>query len=482
MSASRNAILTFNSCDQPGSIMPGFSWRARFLLAALSCFSVGLMMKAQREFRFFDLHEVKRSMCDYRPPKENFIYPINASDYSFPLPLPMQVMEEFIAQHSKRALLNDPHPEQRKYALAFYQCPLNAGNNMHRFFNGLLWSILTNRTMVVRYWSKRVCKKYGLQTYSKAMCRASNNQCDCDLILNRAPWMPMFNDFEQIALSSDPGIDPEEAYIVPYHATMGRTKDNPRFPIPDNFEEDYGVDLVSKYPHRLVMFPLCYLKFRQLRNKTLQDTLLTTDWARERAERLFSLGEDFLYGMLHSYTFHFASDVRSAIPASLEQDNQAYFTIGLHSRHRFEALDGCDISRETQCIEQILNRKNSSSSIQVRIMSDRPCTVKMLSEWLKKRNHTVMMAKHEQETPDMLREHGPYAGIGYFKDLAVVSTAQNALVAMTRSSSDLLKELMVFKQAIEYWKRGQVLRGDMRRVLMHCVLPYQPDPSENGHE
>ena len=53
-----------------------------------------------------------------------------------PLPLPIQVMEQYIREHSVEALRADPHPERRKYALALYQCPKSAGNMM-KYVHGL---------------------------------------------------------------------------------------------------------------------------------------------------------------------------------------------------------------------------------------------------------------------------------------------------------------------------------------------------------
>ena len=49
-------------------------------------------------------------------------------------PLPVTVLEQYIQWHSVDSLRRDPH--HRKFAVAFYSCPLQAGNRMHHFFNG----------------------------------------------------------------------------------------------------------------------------------------------------------------------------------------------------------------------------------------------------------------------------------------------------------------------------------------------------------
>lgn len=51
------------------------------------------------------------------------------------LPLPIQVMEQYKAMHSVHQLVDDD--ENRKYAVLFYTCPLEAGNRLHQFTAGM---------------------------------------------------------------------------------------------------------------------------------------------------------------------------------------------------------------------------------------------------------------------------------------------------------------------------------------------------------
>jgi hypothetical protein len=87
-------------------------------------------------------------------------------------------------------------------------------------------------------------------------------------------------------------------------------------------------------------------------------------------------------------------------------------------------------------------------------MSDRDCTISRLTTWLTNRNISVAVAQHDQHI-DFLSEHGPFAGVGFFQDLALASTARSAIVAMRRSSSDLLLELVVFNRKMEAWMAGE---------------------------
>ena len=389
-------------------------------------------------------------------------------------------MQNYIRQHSVQALERDFHLQDRKYAIAYYQCPHKAGNSLHKFWNNILWSILTNRTVLYKYWNKDIC-----ETYRLLQCKETNTENDCHNLLERAPWMASYDEWKD-RIQQQYGRQASEPFRIPQHATMGDYVTEQSHAIrPTHYEHDYGVDLADKYPHKVVMFPICYTKFWQLGTVALQRELLKTKRARATAAQLFSLGPEFLYGMLHRYTFQFAEAVRAAVPSSLQQHEQTnknrnnqLYTIGLHSRHRFQGLDGCNIKRETNCLNRLIQRRqDKSSSVQVRIMSDRPCTISRISKWLQDRNHSILAVQHKAPTFDAIAEHGPYTGIGYFQDLALVSTSRSAVVGMSRSSSDLLRELVVFQRAMELWETGVDLATMHQSFIDSCQLPYQADPA-----
>ena len=396
---------------------------------------------------------------------EGFWYPGDAvRKHSWPLPVPMQVMEQYIREHSGEALRLDPHPQRRKYALAFYQCPVSAGNRLHHFWNNLLWAILTNRTVLWKYWDQESCLAYS--HYHKGLCKAANTQDDCAKILDRAPWMASYDEWKPMISFNDTDDQP---FVVPDHVTMM----DDTITLPPNYREDWGIDLESKYPHKVLVLPIGYDKFSDLASEALQRKLVKTKWARTRVKDLFSLGDDFLYGMLHKYTFQFTKHIRASTQTLLQQhagDDKNFYTIGLHSRHRYPELDGCDIHRETNCLKEILaQRENKTRPVQVRIMSDRPCTMDRLTDWLQARKHSVMTVIHNETSPDKIAEHGPFAGAAFFEDLALVASSRSALIAMNRSSSDLMRELIVFDHAMEQWQSS----GDIRQTVDQCVLPFQ---------
>ena len=397
-----------------------------------------------------------------------FRYPVNSSSHHRPLPIPIEVMERYMQQHSVEALRRDPHPERRNYAMAFYQCPLQAGNRLHIFWNGLLWAMLANRTILYKYYDKETCLHYGMQAHA-SISKAANTARDCGEILDRAPWMASYDEWKHVISNNET----EEPFKVPQHATdVTVFHEGPRYPLPIDFDGDYGVDLLSKYPHKILIFPTCYFKLRPLREIELQETLLKSEYGRETVHQLFSLGEDYLYGMFHRYTFQFSD----AILESLPRVTDTPFTIGLHSRHRFEALDGCNIDREIACLETILGQRpqdDNGTAVQVRIMSDRPCTISNLTTWLHQRSYSAATVTHKEISRDGNSEHGPFAGAGFFRDLALVSGAKSAIIGMSRSSSDLLRELIVFNQALEEWESAK----NKSQKVGDCILPYQSDPA-----
>ena len=101
---------------------------------------------------------------------------------------PFQVLTEYITKHSNDQLEQEwldcvgqsgPRREnittdfiifkesescnsikQRKFIVGVYSCPQEAGNRLHRFMNALLWSILTNRTLLYRYHTYDSCVEY----------------------------------------------------------------------------------------------------------------------------------------------------------------------------------------------------------------------------------------------------------------------------------------------------------------------------------
>jgi hypothetical protein len=106
-------------------------------------------------------------------------------------------------------------------------------------------------------------------------------------------------------------------------------------------------------------------------------------------------------------------------------------------------------------------------------MSDRICTIDHLRSFVEQRGCSLEVAQH-QAGHSFLAEHGPFAGIGYFQDLAAVSLARSSFIGMTRTSSDLLKELVEFNRMMELWRQGRDLSSV--KPIDHCVLDKEFGP------
>ena len=135
---------------------------------------------------------------------------------------PLQILKTYIQQHSQQQLENEWEEcikggisenckplQNRQYLSATYACPMEAGNRMHRTMNGLLWAILTNRTLLYRYNTVEVCQQYKEFQHPKGNDGAFSDQCpnifksaglygnqtDCEGILHLHDWVPSFDEW-----------------------------------------------------------------------------------------------------------------------------------------------------------------------------------------------------------------------------------------------------------------------------------------------
>jgi hypothetical protein len=143
-------------------------------------------------------------------------------------------------------------------------------------------------------------------------------------------------------------------------------------------------------------------------------------------------------------------------------------------------VDGCDISREQRCIQQLApkmnnNDKKKKKQCVVSLMSDRLCTIETLTRWLHEEQgcQVLVVADHELQT-SYLSEHGPFAGAGYFQDLALATAvARSAFVGLERSSSALVLELITFYRKMEAWQDD----ADIDQANLDiCIMPDIEDP------
>jgi hypothetical protein len=358
--------------------------------------------------------------------------------YSSPF-LPLQVLRKYKQQHSQEALMRehiDRTPtSHRKYAVAYYWCPQRAGNILHSFFNTIVWSMIHNRTVLWIYHN------------------TSNTEADCQGVLKRAPWLPSYYEWRDILqFRNDPVAVPNKAS----QWEDDQTHQIVLYPqIPDVLAHDSRISRNSWSDHPLERED--YRAYIQELPETYKNTTTL----------LYSEGVEFLYGMLYSDLFSLEHPAKMTLFGQDDMDDEdGSLSLALHSRHPVGADDGSYIQYEQQCLQKLLP---SESSCRVHLMSDRPKTIELLTEWLLQRNCSVVMANHDDGS-DPVKEHGPWAGAGYLQDLEVSGNARHGVIGdKHRSSTALLIDL------IEYRRRIAVCEatGDWNNIsdLRFCQLP-----------
>ena len=109
-----------------------------------------------------------------------------------------RVWNEYKQQHSveqlRRELVqDDTSTYDRRFAVAFYNCPFQAGNRMHHWMNSILWAVMTNRTILWKYFDKETCSEFGYP--SLPFCKAANQEEDCRKVLRRPSWIASYDEW-----------------------------------------------------------------------------------------------------------------------------------------------------------------------------------------------------------------------------------------------------------------------------------------------
>lgn len=353
----------------------------------------------------------------------------------------------------------------------------------------MLWSMLTNRTLLWKYFDAESCSLYN-SCCNPLVCRTANVVEDCDPILTRAKWIPSYDEWQA-------RLNLPEPVELPYYTTHPNEMADVLLPWgPGNDESVRGVDVLHK-DTAVVVFPQMRYKTTWMTNETVVRMLLHSQWSRALNRELFSLGADYLFGMLQHHSLQLTDPIQvSAIPQDayrLYQRPHEYHTIALHSRHHFDSQNGCDIVQEQNCLNQILEtlrqqtpRGQSQKSCAVTLMSDRTCTIDLLTTWLEEElGCRVFVAVHEDAAYDYKFEHGPFAGAGFYEDLALASMARSAFIGTDRSSSDLVLEQIAFHRTMESLHTATLSgrRTDLQSLLQEsstipsCKVDHSQPPS-----
>ena len=365
----------------------------------------------------------------------------------------LKVWKRYKLEHSNGALRKEwqEGKTKRKFAVGYYSCPLQAGNRLHHFMNSLIWAVVTNRTLLWKYYDEKTCRVAG-RKYPQGICRSANSVHDCDALLERAKWLPSlqqwaprFNLSKPKSLSFWTTHEPSKNHKFWFHGA----------------EKEAG--LADSSSSRFVEFPqMLGQDAWVLHSERKRKILLTSSEARHRAELLFRAGADYLYGLLFFDCFAFQPSVSVDVRHGDSKDvtleelgdsrGKASVSIVVHSRHPSTQDSGSSIKREKRCLDQIL--ANTSGFCQVMILSDRPRTLVAVESYLNAHypHCHALVAPHQVGT-SFSQEHGVFAGAGFYQDLAMISnqtlhvpTSITAFAGFKyRSSSELVRELMTFQ-------------------------------------
>jgi hypothetical protein len=375
---------------------------------------------------------------------------------SFP---PLKILRQYRLDHGADVLRNefDHTPatfQTRKFLVVYYSCPHEAGNLLHDFYNQALTAVILNRTILLKYNDAQTCSDSRLTGKNQTRCFKANTQAECEQALQRAEWLPMYDEWiEHISFSSALPLRDSKVYTLQDWRLRKLVSMRPsQFYIPGAMGSIWR-DEIFQSQH----VPHTQVKLRQL----------------------YSRGADLLYGMMFHELLSFNPQIA---PPEIAFDDRNAKTFVLHSRHAKNSDAGDHIQAEVQCLTQLLPKRIlrstslSRSSCIVYLMSDRETTIEMLTQYIRKNyphclpvvaTHGSTALGSSPVNAGHYQEHGKWAGVGFLQDLMVGSRAVDGFVGHChRSSSQLLREQVEYNRQFE----NHEYNGAMP-PLPTCCLP-----------
>lgn len=406
-----------------------------------------------------------------------------------PLP-PLQVLQEYMAQHSQAALQLDWERNQTKgrlFSIVHYSCPHQLGNRLHHFYNDFLLAVLTNRTILWRFWDRASCIQLGNQ-YDHNLCGTDGTTslltmlddpaASCRGILQTAPWIASYEEWAmRLGLA-----DPTQVWI------RSINQHNAPEPPPPGVARiswsSFWLENMQK-DHPFVVFqPLVGVLSASFVHKflLLKDSIISN--------HIFAYGPEFWHGLLFDQAFRVDPAFRAtlssvettrnrSIPTNM--NNKSGVAIALHARHTDPHDNGGFVTDELDCLKTLVK----GPPCRVYLLSDRTATLERLSERMGRdsllRDCQIFTTRQPETTVGLEVEHGPYAGAGFVRDLFLaaedVTTHGRAYQAAWignshRSSSQLLHEWVIYRRALQAWKDHGTDPADLP-PLPTCELPNQ---------
>jgi len=275
--------------------------------------------------------------------------------------LPLQIIDQYKQWHSQQSLLQDhsnndtSNIDSRKFVVAYWQCPHGAGNRVHEFVNSLILSVISNRTMLWRYWDPTACREYPFDDHVDVQlknCDEQNRFEDCQgQFLNLLPWLPSWDEWSAKldSLKQRNGDDNIDATTLEYYSVDKRVGMDDAITMPttnssnnSNDDDDNNSDddnnntlwpnqTVIHFYRRVWALDWTFtgqhdgegVDFWYTRNQTWP-----TRFSRSTAAGLYDLGKLFLYGAAFHALFEFADPIVRAAAAAAAADDAIIETTG----------------------------------------------------------------------------------------------------------------------------------------------------------
>jgi hypothetical protein len=365
---------------------------------------------------------------------------------------PLKVLESYIQQHSQAQLerewseciLNKQNVfslcqplSQRKYIVGVYSCPHSSGNLLHRFMNGLILSIATNRTFLWRYYSTpNLINEYNESNMADIL--GLQTKSDCDAILELSKWVPSYEEWDT-KVYGFPSIERAELWNVnvDFWATPYDRNESP---------------VVIRVGRQMGLDPMGLLG--QVGDLVENKFLIQRD-NLDRVQQLKIHGVYFLYGMIFESLFTIREEfLPDPSQVSDIDTHDAYF---LHSRHPDEGDNGAYTWPEEWCLQNAFFANNTSTRpCTVYLMSDRQISIERLSAVIQNTSCTVQRVTNHTTKASQLADHGSFAGAGFWQDWALAINARKGGIAFhmhrrayLRTSTSLVREVIEFRRVLE---------------------------------
>jgi hypothetical protein len=383
---------------------------------------------------------------------------------------------DFKQQHGHESLLR--HPENRTFVVGYYSCPYQAGNRLHDFMNALIFAIVTNRTLLWKYYDKETCE-IGHKGYNSAPCKITNKLGDCEKILRRAEWIPSYDEWAP-TLGLPEQLGPRNADFrigalkgskwIPSRTTIERFNHDSEKLHQFSLSEERYPSKATRFQQKVVQTSReWFLDKQTTKNEMLKELRInaTSPWG-ERVEKLYLHDVAYLYGLLFHETFTLRPELHPKETGfKIPPDT---ITVAMHVRHTEATHIGMLSLDQKKCLQAVVKGTRAErphSPCTIFLMSDRAETLRALQSFSTDLNCSTIVASHANGT-SRVDEHGPFAGLGFFQDLLVAGKARDGFIGRcTRSSSQMLLEAVEYGRVTE--KTGRETSPSNRAIQKCCL-------------